>query len=442
MNLTDTFFGKIVPVKLDEPTQATLEILESRGKIGPFSVIVIPKIDSHGRFVLDFYEGSIDDKYGFSILTGNIDYPDVIVRFCNDCRIDANLSTFKITITFPGIIKGRLIVTQREFTVRDCPISFAHFSIADFPIFLGQGAQENTYISVSNNTYRSKMRALGYSEFSTEDGWEVTISECLDKGESGVTHIGSIRKTDESEFSIAQLKELIDGLIYFLSFITGVYRSPRIVIGYNSKIHSIPIPTWGRIGDFDQSKYRSDNWFYPQSREAIAALFPGFWRRFKEDPNKVRSVVESYAESSMITHLGLPKNALTHSQSALEELCHWILIRKRRKREPASEYIKEALKKIGVSYDLCEYPYLLSLWQQSKHKEPGDDDSGPTVITRLRNRSVHSRGYQVDISDYFHAWKLSQVYVELMLLWMFEYKQDYYDRASDKYGSVPWVHDK
>ena len=154
-------------------------------------------------------------------------------------------------------------------------------------------------------------------------------------------------------------------------------------------------------------------------------------------PRDVHGVIGSYAESCIIAHAGLPKNAMNDSQTALEGLSRWILGRKKPRSQPASEYIKEALDCAGITYDLHEHPSLMKMWLD-KYKEEQDDDDGPTLITRLRNKSIHADIVQGRSSDYYSAWNLSQRYVELMLLWLFDYHQEYFDRTSGELHFVPF----
>ena len=302
-----------------------------------------------------------------------------------------------------------------------------------FPCFFGALAFEETEVSDSKGDFlRGSSRLLGHSTFESH-GWRFTISECPDKGEMGITHSGSISRSDGGPFSVPKLKDVLDGLTYFLSFLAGVYRIPSVVIGYSSA-RSHP---WGRIARFKQNKYRGGNWFNPQSRDAMAKLFPGFWRCFLDNPRELRGVIGSYAESSIIADAGLPKNALNESQTALEGLSRWILGRKKPRGQPVSKYIKEALDCAGISYDLHEHPSLLKMWQET-YKEQQDEDDGPTLITRLRNRSIHADIVQGAFSDLYSAWELSQRYVELMLLWLFDYHQEYFDRTTGKLHLVPF----
>ncbi len=434
MDIVQDFFAKIILAKLNEPAHAILEFQDGAEAM---SVIVIPRIDSDGRFVLDFYDGMAISNRRLSSKAKMAQF--VSVRFRDDRSVETLITNFTgntaVEDSTRQKISGRLMVAQREVILKDCLITSARFSLEDFPIFWGEMAHENTDISASNNntSLMSSSRILGYSKLITKDGWEITISECSNKGDLGTTHIGNIYKTDGNNFSIDELKHLLDGLTYFFSFITGIYRTPGVVIAYDSPLHAV----WGSVGKFNQFKYRGGNWFNPQSREAMSKLFPLFWSCFNNDEGKVRSVVGYYAESSIIAHAGLPKNALTDSQSALEGLSRWVLKRDQDRGESASQYIKKALDDLGISCDLHDYPNLLNLWQE-KYKKDQDDDAGTTFITRLRNQSTHAKFQPMNTSDYLHAWNLSQHYVELMLLRLFSYNYDYYNRPSKSYKFVPW----
>ena len=431
MDLLESFFGSIIPVSLDEPTLATIEL---KGGLQALSAIVVPHIDSEGRFVFSFYDAMQN-------INSNADPSDdmafpVTVRFRNEQGIQTIFSDLDEKLFLTQKVRqlaGQLVVVQPEVSLSDENIVHSDFCLEDFPLFFGALAFEKTEVSDSKGDFlRGRSRILGHSTFESH-GWRFTISECPDKDEMGVTHSGSIARSDGGAFSVRQLKDVLDGLTCFLSFLAGVYRIPGVVIGYSSQGN----PAWGRIAPFKQNKYHSDNWFNPQSRDAIATLFPGFWRCFVEKSREVQGVIGSYAESSIIAHAGLPKNALNDSQTALEGLSRWILGRKKPRKQSASEYIKKALACAGITYDLHEHPRLLNMWLD-RYKEEQDDDDGPTLITRLRNRSIHADVIQGRSSDYYSTWELSQRYVELMLLWLFDYHKEYRDRLSGKLHFVPF----
>ena len=432
MTLVDDFFKNIIPASLEEPIHASLELQD-----GPESItaIVIPRLD--GGLMMDFYDAmnASSDLSGYGRLQrAGREMRPVIVRFRND-RVVEGLVTKLGGTAFSGNgverpAKGRLVATQNRFKLLPSQLKHARFCIEDFPMFRGASA---TY----PHTTGDYISMLGRSEIDA-DGWQIIITESAeaDKDELGITHTGEITRINGSDFSVDDLNHLRDGLTQFLSFITGVYRTSSITIGHDSDGRY----AWGRIGSFNQSKYINENWFNPRLGASIAALFPGFWHRYKKDEKAVRNLIGLYTQSSMIAQmrLALYPSALKESQSALEGLSKLELCRGRDCKEPASKYITTALCQSGIEYDLCEIPGLMSVWQEYKNHQ--DDNAGPTFITRLRNKATHPLPDQtIAIRDYREAWRLSQRYVELMLLKLFDYRGEYRDRLTGETKSVPWA---
>ena len=430
MNLVDDFFKNIIPARLEEPVHATLELQDGLESI---SAIVVPRID--GGLMLDFYD-AVQSRSGFSgygrLWRATDEMRPVEVRFRNNRVVEALVTKFGGTaFSGDGVespAKGRLVATQNRFTVIQSRVKHARFCIEDFPMFLGDGA-------MYPHTTGDYVSMLGRSEIEA-DGWQIIITESADaaKDKLGITHTGEIMRTDGNDFSIDDLNHLCDGLTQFLSFITGVYRTSSITIGHDADGRY----AWGRIGRFNQSKYLGDNWFSRDLGASLVTLFPGFWRYFNNQAEAVRNLVGLYAQSSMIVHMRLAMypSALKESQSALEGLSELVLGRERSER--VSDYIKKALNKSGIKYDLSEFPGLLSVW--STYKDNQDDDAGPTFIARLRNKATHPAPDAVRLMhDYREAWRLSQRYAELMLLSLFGYQGKYRDRLTGDTKSVPWA---
>ena len=421
MHLIVDFFGKIIPENLNEPTHVAIEFKEG---VKPLSAILVPTIDSDGSLAFDFFDAQATPEKG---MRSRLDAGSTVtVRFGNGRRIAAVITQLQrqiLTDSGQMRLQGRLMAVQREVHVTDGLITSAEFCVQDFPLFWGTMAFERTELSDSESTYYESSRILGRTKLEA-DGWGFTMSECPDKSELNITHSGSVYRTDGQPFSIDNLRHVIEGLTYFFTFVTGVYRTPTIVIAYGSERQA----AWGRFARFKQSRFHGDNWFNPQGRETLARLFTGFWNCFENHPQELCIVVGNYAESSMIAHAGLLKNALSDSQTALEGVSRWMLGREKPRKESAKDFIREALDKTGIVHDLYEVPIILKVWQD-RYKESQDDDDGPTFITRLRNRSTHAEFTQMNSSGYLHAWNLSQQYVELMLLRLFGYDQEYYDRS-------------
>lgn len=99
---------------------------------------------------------------------------------------------------------------------------------------------------------------------------------------------------------------------------------------------------------------------------------------------------------------------------------------------------------MDISTNLSDFPEVLSVWKNLK--QPNDDDQGPTFITRLRNR-IHPRGVvnapQPQPRDFYHAWRLSQFYVETAILKLCKYTGRYRNRMTAQWTTeseqVPWA---
>ena len=412
MSIIDDFFGNILHVRLGEPATVAVRL---SGTLEGFPAIVVPEIDESGRLRLDFYE--VDFENGLK-LSRAIQRPEpVTIQFQESISVQGVLTR----VSTSWATRGSIAVSDPELVVSDCPIKSASFALIDFPKFFGSDASYTISTVDSDSPDYPGMRLLGRA-YLLGGGWQFQISECPDKDENQLTHTGYIAREDQQEFSIDSLKSTVRALTYFLTFVTGVYRHPSVILARDSNSKYV----WGRQNSFKQERYLRGNWFEPSQGQSIQKLFPGFFDYFREHENEVSAIIEYYAESSMIAHIGLHKIALNESQSALEGLSTLVLGRNKGSAS-ARKFCGEALQKLSIRHDLAEFPYLLERWRKNQ-KTNSDDDSGLTLITRLRNQFMHPKFLDTEISDYYYAWNLCQRYVELGLFNLFSYEGEYYDR--------------
>ena len=131
MELLDKFFGTIIPVSLDEPTHATIEL---KGNSRPLSAIVVPRIDSEGRFVFAFYD-AVQRLDGNTHSREDMAFP-ITVRFRNGQGIETILVDLEEKFLLSDKKKrlsGQLIVVQPEVSLTDKDIIYADFCVEDFP---------------------------------------------------------------------------------------------------------------------------------------------------------------------------------------------------------------------------------------------------------------------------------------------------------------------
>ena len=377
MNLINEFFRNYMRVSLNKPMRATLDMPFAAQ---PVEAIIIPRIDSRAGPIFEFYE---PDYASTSVQPPGDQFHRVVVRTHTGHSVEAILtSRLPLLIT-----EGRLVVLQREFQLSEQEIAHARYCVEDFPRFLGLDAM--TYVDV-----HPMVRGIGHVEMRA-DGWEITLTESTtDDSDFGISHTGTIRRGDDSTYSVNELKSLTDGLTYFFSFVSGVYRTPAVVMASSAEHQRV----WGKYGRLNQTQYRRDNWFRTHHGRDLPRMFPGFWECFKSDREKVETIIGQYCESSMIADSGLYKNALVTSRSALEGASKWKLD----KVSIRSIEVATALRSAGLTFD----------------------NNRLRRITDVRDQVSHADFFTIDDQEYYDLWHLSQCYVEQMLFKRFGYEPE------------------
>lgn len=381
MTLIDDFFRNFMRVRLNKPMRASLDLPFAAQ---PIEAIIIPRVDTRKGPIFDFYDVS-DANLPIHPPVG--DLHQVVVRTRDGHSIETVLSSWA-PVAF-GLTsrntEGRLFVSQREFLILESEVAYANFCVEDFPKFLGPDAMK--YVEI-----HPMMQGIGHVEMQS-DGWVITLTESTtDDKDFGISHTGFIRREDDGTFSVEDLKHLIDGLTYFFSFVTGVYRMPSVVMAHDGEHKRV----WGQYGNLHQSGYEGDNWFRRHNGRALVEMFPGFWDCFRSAEGQLKTVIGLYCESAMIAHSGSHKSALVASRSALQGVSKWQL----KKPSIRSKEIKCALKDCGIQFDNAQL----------------------RRITDVRDEIDHADFFSTNYQDIFDLWKLCQKYVELMLFKCFRYE--------------------
>ena len=335
-------------------------------------------------------------------------------------------------------IRGRLLIYQRQIGNDALPLQSAKACIPDFPLFTGPGASTGIETRYTHNPNSYSWHRTGHVVLEADD-WQITLSQSNEASDPDYSHDMGIGKNDRSPFTGSELSDLISKFSYFLTLVAGIGRRPSVVVGYDNAY-----PIWGEFHRFKQNPYTQDNWFNPREGGSITALFPLFWTFLATAGEQLTRPIELYAESSEIAHSGLHQHALTVSQSALEHIAEWQL-GPRPGNTNVGNHIDNALNQMGIDTDLSNFPDILAVWVRKFNGSP--NDPGPTFVTRLRN-SVHPRPSNsvADSWDFYHAWRLSQYYVETALLKLCGYTGRYRNRMTARWTTeseqVPWVPQK
>ena len=255
-------------------------------------------------------------------------------------------------------------------------------------------------------------------------------------GGSAITHSGSIKRTDGCDFTLEELKVVLDALHLFLSFVRGSYCGLAFLSGQDSQHKTV----WKQWGSREVEPWRGPllSWVNPLESEMLSAVFDGFWRRFT-DPvwnDTVSQVLRWYLRSNESSE---PAVGIILTQAALERLSHAT-------KGPLSgargDWIAAAFKEARIDPQIplqCRELMALAPHHSWSH--------GPHAFVKIRNDLVHPKPKLslIPADAYAEVHCLGQWYIELMLLRLFGYSGRYFNRLVDRAGQgepiqhVPWA---
>ena len=316
------------------------------------------------------------------------------------------------------------------------PISIYHtgeslacveFGVLNFPKFLGK------QFKVTRKNGKSQHR-VDYIQIHA-DPWLIEVTEAPDLSEIkqeldmtggyAITHTGTIERSDSADFPVADVERLLHGLSLFLSFARGAYCGLTLVKGKSRDGRA----AWERWGaDRVTGWFDPPSWFDRHHSQLLANVFPGFWRRYQEREEELRTVTTLYLDSNLGRSHGVGLDGgLILTQAALERMAH-------KEAGKPGKRIAKALRKSGISEkarpippDSCPELARLATEHGWQH--------GPHALVDIRNNVVHPKQKYGKISDkaYYEAWNLGQWYLELMLLRRFEASGEYRNRLTQKW---------
>ena len=313
------------------------------------------------------------------------------------------------------------------------------FGLLNFPAFLGEeyqppktieefkkGYQRRDFIKLQASTWVIEVRSLKNTR-------EV-IRRLRAHGGYGLTHEGSIRRSDWKSFSVNQVLPLLELLRLFLSFARGANCGLTLVVGMNDKGQRV-WETWSASRPSPWSGERS--WFDHKHGMTLAELFPGFYKRLWKAPghHPLTMALHWYLLSNETRSL---EGSIVLTQAALERLSQELVGAKSGKKEGV--WISNALDKAGIPVvipselqKLKELANSMKVWH------------GPHTLVMMRNNLIHSQmKFETPCSDvYFQAQELGLWYVELLLLRIFDYRGNHGNRLSQEWRGevelVPWA---
>ncbi len=321
-------------------------------------------------------------------------------------------------------------------------VKIIKFHLLNFPFFycIGMPLSSCYDVPYKDNHRNARLggvllEAMDYEiHFHSHSEYREIEKELRRTGGYGITHIGKIKRMDEGLISFDEVDNILNILHYFLSFTAGRWCPPVLITGIDDKDNVI----WEVFETPLVTKWvYSPNWFDIYNGSSIHDIFPGFVDMWKDDVWK--ETLEHSLYWYLLSNTLTSKDAgIILSFTALDRLKSTYL-RKNNKHLLKNKYggkfkIDSLLKEFKID------PTIPS--KLSNIKKLGDN--GPKLITEVRNSYVHPTERipsNLDIS--FEAWQLTQWYLDLIFLKLFDYNGQYSNRiTSTRYGQVedvPWI---
>jgi len=320
-------------------------------------------------------------------------------------------------------------------------IAYVIFHLFNYKRFYG--ARDN--FERNDKIYQVELKA---------DGWNVKIKslpntyktiETLNKiGGYGLTHIGCLKKEDDSYFNGKTAIDMLKALRLFLSFSKGTWCTPHLAAGFDNKGNKV----WESWSNPEESWKDPISWFAPRHCEQLANLFPGFMAKWKSE--RWRDTLEEVIYWYLISNCSNSDAGLILTQAAFERLSfEYAAVNKKlisedgfkNKSFRASDRLRLLFSSLDIPIDIpASLPELKKFAKINQFKWI----DAPHAFTDLRNSLVHPyhkpRGNIGKVI--VDAWDLGLWYLELALLRICNYSGTYFNRIASGWvsgvESVPW----
>jgi hypothetical protein len=257
-----------------------------------------------------------------------------------------------------------------------------------------------------------------------------SIKELNEQGGYAITHVGAIRRKDGKSFKIDAANELLDHLLWFLSFARGTWAPPVFPVGFDLQSKKV----WEKWGCVHVHPWRTVlSWFDYHHGNCLAPLFESFVNKVR-DPlwgESIKAAIYWYVYAN--TQGAGADGAIILTQAALERLS-WAYHVNTSKSLSADGFSKlQASDQLRLFLSHAHIPISVpaQLEELSAFAREFNFD-GPEAFTYVRNRLVHPlvKGKKKDYESPVlrQCWFLGLWYLELVLLHCFDYNDVYGNR--------------
>ncbi|YAF97999.1 MAG: hypothetical protein AB3A66_10260 [Nodularia sp. CChRGM 3473] len=438
-------------------------------------------VNKHPNNIITLYKGliNITENNNQTTVSGRISFdwfpaPRIKIEYSHNSQTFNLLNTTNTSINIAGqrgsievtLTEGDTVVISNEINKNYIGFVKDAIIVSDNPT---NENRDNVLFNLVNFCYYYGLNISSEDSKKSWDGraileankWRVIIDRVHDFNELekqlsslggyAITSIGKIERIDKSPFSVEETEEILDTLHYFFSFVKGAWSSPILPIGFDAGGNKL----WEKWEAPNVDSWRSTRSWFNGDGQSLSNLFPGFWDLWQDSnlQDTIKLAIHWYVESSKI--IASIEGSIALQQIALEMLSWVVLVESESKFTEAQfdntrifnaqKKIEELLHFYGIP--TCIPSHLSHLVNLSTSHTLS---SGPNVITWVRNKVIHgsiknlSKLLALSTEEKRETWELGKLYLELVLLRMFNYQGYHFDWTKKNYirgqtgELVPW----
>lgn len=371
-----------------------------------------------------------------------------------------------------NFVSGR--IKQAVVKNKDQDLAYVLFHVVNFHDFIGR--PPSVLVQGTNRKHIERIVFKAEEWKITLDQLETTIDNVKSLNSQGgfaITHVGKLEKLDGQTFSGKDATDFLKIVADFFSFARG-FRVPLILfVGYDAEGNEIWQHWSSSVGH--SWKYVG-SWFPENEAHILADVFPSFLRWWRDWEESEKLALYWYLEAN---HISLSEQKIILTQVALESIAYKEGLTKGN----ASNKLRQLLEKFKIPINLPfvrpsrktptfvdafrpQSPPLVEnlilfkkkLKQELEEKLEQETNKqekqkigqnlkhldAPYIFTKVRNNIVHSKKkYNISFLEKLDASNVGLWYLELVLLAIFDYQEDYHNRLpryqqNGEKEPVPW----
>lgn len=347
--------------------------------------------------------------------------------------LSVSLGREKVEVGFPDAVSVPIHTTNASSGSTNSP-----------PMIEGHPLQ-GFYIGNSDSAHQIVFYTFNFHDFITPRS-KPEFRKVAASGGYLITHIVRVYRKNGDEISRDAGEEIMQCLLYFLSFTRGLWCGPVLPTGFDSSGKQ----RWQRLEPPRASSWRGvSSWFDRHHGNILGEVFPGFHHRWADKGwrESLEKVIYWYVGSNGGS--GGVEGSIILSQTALELLAWMVLVEDQRilssdgfRKLTAADRIRLLMSRLPMSTLIPADLTALNAFAKARNAP-----DGPQVLTSIRNALVHpgeSSKSRPTAEALFQAWDLAQWYVESVLMWLCGHQGEYASRVqSDRWtgqvARVPWA---